>query len=79
MSEPYGALAQRYMAASGNVFATYGQTGDDIAQIITEMAEADSPDFRTITSDFAMAAVASKVVDRTGNSVIKIFAERLKG
>lgn len=79
MAEPYATLAQRYMAASGNVFATYGQTGDDIARIITALATAEKPDFRTITSDFAMATVASKVVDRTGNSPIAIFAERLKG
>ena len=79
MAEPYATLAQRYMAASGNVFATYGQTGDDIARIIANLATAERPDFRTITSDFAMATVASKVVDRTGNSVIEAFANRLKG
>ncbi len=79
MAEPYATLAQRYMAASGNVFATYGQTGDDIARIIASLATAERPDFRTITSDFAMATVASKVVDRTGNSVIEAFANRLKG
>ena len=79
MSEPYGTLAQRYMGSTGDVFATYGQTGADIADIIAALAAADSPDFRTITSDFAKQMVASKVVDPTGNSVIKIFAERLKG
>ena len=79
MAEPYATLAQRYMAASGNVFATYGQTGDDIARIIAGLAQAESPDFRTITSDFAMATVASKVVDRTGNAVIEAFASRLRG
>lgn len=79
MSEPYGTLAQRYIGASGDVFATYGQTGDDIAKIIAALATVEKPDFRTITSDFAMATVASKVVDRTGNSVIEIFAKRLQG
>lgn len=79
MTEPYGTLAGRYMAASGDVFATYGQTGDDIARIIAALAVAENPDFRTITSDFAKAMVSSKVVDQTGNSVIEIFANRLKG
>lgn len=79
MSEPYGTLAQRYIGASGDVFTTYGQTGDDIAKIIAALATVEKPDFRTITSDFAMATVASKVVDRTGNSVIEIFAKRLQG
>ncbi len=79
MTEPYGTLAGRYMGSTGDVFATYGQTGDDIARIIAALATSDSPDFRTITSDFAKAMVASKVVDPTGNSVTKIFADRLKG
>lgn len=79
MAEPYATLVQRYMASSGNVFATYGQTGDDIARIISDLATSEQPDFRTITSDFAKTVVASKVVDETGNSVIKAFADRLKG
>ena len=79
MEPPYGSLARRYMAAGGDVFATYGQTGDDIARIIAALAEATSPDFRTITSDFAKAMVATKVVDQTGNSVVEVFARRLAG
>lgn len=79
MAEPYATLVQRYMASSGNVFATYGQTGDDIARIISDLATSEQPDFRTITSDFAKTVVASKVVDETGNSVIKAFSDRLKG
>ena len=79
MEPPYGELARRYMGSSGDVFATYGQTGDDIARIIAALAEAEKPDFRTITSDFAKAMVASKVVDPTGNSVVEVFARRLAG
>lgn len=79
MTGPYGTLAGRYMGSTGDVFATYGQTGDDIARIIAALAAAKNPDFRTITSDFAKAMVSRKVVDQTGNSVIEIFANRLKG
>jgi NAD(P)-dependent dehydrogenase (short-subunit alcohol dehydrogenase family) len=79
MGPPYDKLAAAYLAASGNVFATYGQTGDDIARIIAGVATAENPDFRCITSDFAKATVAPKVVDQTGNSVIEVFAARLKG
>lgn len=79
MTEPYGTLAGRYMGSTGDVFATYGQTGDDIARIIAALSTTDNPDFRTITSDFAKAMVSSKVVDQSGNSVIEIFANRLKG
>lgn len=79
MQPPYDRLAQAYMGSSGNVFATYGQTGDDIAQIIADLAVAGKPDFRTLTSDFAKATVATKVVDQTGNSVVEVFAARLRG
>lgn len=79
MAAPYDRLAQAYMGASGNVFATYGQTGDDIARIITDLATAEKPDFRTLTSDFAKATVKTKVVDETGNSVVEVFAARLRG
>lgn len=79
MHPTYGALARRYIAATGNVFATHGQTGDDIARIIRALAEAEKPDFRTITSDFAKAMVQPKVVDPTGNNVLELFAARLSG
>lgn len=79
MQGVYGEALQRYLGASSDVFSTYGQTGDDIARIITALAVAERPDFRTITSDYAKVFVASKVVDPTGNSVIEIFDNRLKG
>lgn len=78
MKPPYDRLAGAYLGASGTVFATYGQTGDDIAQIIAGLATTAKPDFRTITSDFAKATVATKVVDPTGNSVVEVFAARLR-
>ncbi len=77
MSEPYAGMIANYMGATGNVFATYGQTGDDVAGIIVDLAGQDSPQFRTITSDFAKAMVKPKVVDETGNNVIDLFAARL--
>mgnify|MGYP000953597574 CR=1 FL=1 len=79
MQPPYDRLARAYMASSGDVFSTYGQTGDDIARIITGLAGAEQPDFRTITSDFAKATVKTKVVDESGNSVVEVFARRLAG
>jgi NAD(P)-dependent dehydrogenase (short-subunit alcohol dehydrogenase family) len=78
MTAPYDRYAQAYMGSSGHVFATFGQTGDDIARIIADLAVADKPDFRTITSDFAKGTVATKVVDPTGNSVVEVFAARLR-
>ena len=77
MGEPYAAMVANYMGATGNVFAKYGQSGDDIAQIIADLAGQDKPPFRTITSDFAKAMVKPKVVDETGNNVVDLFAARL--
>lgn len=79
MQPPYDRLIAAYMGASGDVFATYGQTGDDIARIIAAVATTDNPDFRILTSDFAKATVRTKVVDETGNSVVAVFAARLRG
>ena len=74
---PYGEIVARYMGSAGNVFAQFGQTGDDIAAVILEAATAESPNFRYITSAFANQIVAPKVVDPTGNNVIEVFASRL--
>lgn len=79
MASPYDRFAGNYMKSLGDVFAKMGQTGDDIARIIAALATAESPDFRTITSDYAKAMVASKVVDPTGNSIPPIFTARLAG
>ena len=79
MTAPYDRFAQNYMGSTGDVFTTYGQSGDDIAQIIAHLATAQSPAFRTITSEFAKTMVAAKVVDPTGNSIPPIFTSRLAG
>jgi NAD(P)-dependent dehydrogenase (short-subunit alcohol dehydrogenase family) len=79
IAPPYDRLIAAYMGATGDVFSTYGQSGDDIARIIAAVATSDSPDFRYITSDFARSMVKSKVVDESGNSVIEAFASRLRG
>lgn len=79
MTAPYDKMAGNYLGATTDVFATYGQTGDEVAEIIVAVATAEKPDFRNITSPFAKATVASKVVDETGNSVVEIFARRIAG
>jgi NAD(P)-dependent dehydrogenase (short-subunit alcohol dehydrogenase family) len=76
---PYDQLLGAYMGASGDVFAQYGQTGDDIARLILEAAQTGAPHFRYVTSDFAKMIVAPKVVDMTGDSVVEAFAARLGG
>ena len=79
MAPPYDALLAAYMGASTDVFATYGQSGADIAAIILGVAQAERPDFRYVTSEFARTVVQPKVVDFTGNNVVDAFAARLGG
>ena len=74
---PYDAIVAKYMGATGNVFAQFGQTGADIGAVILNAATTPNPDFRYITSDFARQIVAPKVVDPTGNNVVDAFAARL--
>ena len=74
---PYSSMLNAYMGASAGVFAQYGQTGDDIARIVLAAAQAETPHFRYITSEFARQVVKPKVVDTTGDSVIEAFAARL--
>lgn len=74
---PYDEIVAKYMGATTGVFAQYGQTGADIAEVILEAATTEKPHFRYITSDFARQLVAPKVVDPTGDSVVDAFAARL--
>lgn len=76
---PYDRLLGSYMAASTDVFAKYGQTGEDIAGVIVSAASDAAPHLRYVTSDFARAVVAPKVVDYTGDNVVDAFAARLGG
>ena len=74
---PYDRLIQAYMGSSAGVFSQFGQTGQDIADIILGAAEAEKPHLRYVTSDFAKQMVSPKVVDLTGDNVVDAFAARL--
>jgi NAD(P)-dependent dehydrogenase (short-subunit alcohol dehydrogenase family) len=76
---PYDAILANYMRGSGDMFRTYGQTGDDIAHIIVEVANAETPPFRILTSEFAKMFVQAKLADPTGAKVVDMFAARLAG
>jgi len=76
---PYDAILANYMRGSGDMFRTYGQTGDDIARIIVDVASAEAPPFRVLTSDFAKMFVQAKLADPTGAKIVDLFAARLAG
>jgi hypothetical protein len=75
--DAYSDLIARYRANTASVFATLGQTGDDVARVILEAATAEQPHFRYVTSDFVRGLAAQKYVDPTGDSIVAIFGARL--
>jgi NAD(P)-dependent dehydrogenase (short-subunit alcohol dehydrogenase family) len=79
LTPPYDRLLNSYMGATADVFAKFGQSGEDIAKIILAAAADAKPHLRYVTSDFARGVVAPKVVDYTGDTVVDAFAARLGG
>lgn len=76
--EGYAPLIAAYAKSIGNVFEEHGQSGDDIAKVIVEIANTETPHLRYATSDYAKAFVGQKYVDPTGDSIVEVFAARLK-
>ena len=73
----YDAMLRAYLAGTQQAFASIGQTGADIAQVIVEAATAAEPNFRYATSDAVRGLLARKYVDTTGNSVLGLSGARL--
>lgn len=75
--DAYSDLVAAYRANTAGVFASLGQTGDDIARFVLEAANAEKPHFRYATSEFVRGLAAQKYVDPTGDSLLAIFGARL--
>ena len=78
--EAYRPLREAYLAAAAQAFASIGQTGSDIANIIADAADAadaKTPHFRYATSDMIGALVGRKYVDPTGDSILALVGARL--
>jgi NAD(P)-dependent dehydrogenase (short-subunit alcohol dehydrogenase family) len=76
--DDYAPLLERYINNSRQVFATAGQTGDDIAAVIVESATAATPHLRYQTSELAKSIAGRKYVDVTGDSIIAMTGARLQ-
>ncbi len=76
-SDAYASLMSNYVRSSEQVFATLGQTGNDIATVIVEAATAASPHLRYLTSDTMRGLAARKYVDPTGDSIVAMMSSRL--
>ena len=70
-------MLRAYLAGTQQAFASIGQTGADIAQVVVEAATAAEPNFRYATSDAVRGLLARKYVDTTGNSVLGLSGARL--
>lgn len=73
----YGPMFDSYTGATQQVFATLGQTPDQVAQVILEAATAATPHFRYTTSPAIQSLVAQKYVDTTGDKLIGVLGARL--
>jgi NAD(P)-dependent dehydrogenase (short-subunit alcohol dehydrogenase family) len=73
----YASMQKSYLEGSRKVFATAGQTGDDIAAVIVEAATAEIPHLRYLTAEMIRGLAARKYVDTTGDSVVALTSSRL--
>jgi NAD(P)-dependent dehydrogenase (short-subunit alcohol dehydrogenase family) len=74
----YESMIANYAAATTDVFASYGQTGEDIACIIRDVLGEERPHLRYLTSDYVKAIAEQKYVDTTGDGIVDIFQSRLR-
>lgn len=77
VSEAYAPLLDAYLKGTNQVFATIGQTSDDIGKVILEAATVEAPHFRYVTSELVQGLVSRKYVDPTGDSVVAMSGARL--
>lgn len=75
--EAYTPLLTAYLSGTEQVFASIGQTGEDVARVIVEAATAVAPHFRYPTSDTVRGLIGRKFVDPSGDSVVALSGARL--
>ncbi len=73
----YGPMMETYFGATQQVYASGGQSGDDVGRVILEAATADAPHLRYTTSEMVHGLVARKYVDPTGDSIVGMTGARL--
>lgn len=77
LPEKYGQMVESYLAMTQQVFASSGQTPDEVARVIIEAATTDAPHFRYTTSEMIHGLISRKYVDPTGDSIIALTGSRL--
>lgn len=77
MTPPYDGMVQKYHALAEQSFSAMGQSPQEVARIVVDLACADDPDFRVVTAPLVSAAFAAKAGDPAGNAVVRNFASLL--
>ena len=77
LKEVYDPMLAAYIGGSQERFATMGQTPDEVAQVIIEVATTERPHFRYTTSEMMRGFATQKYVDTTGDNLVAFFSERL--
>ena len=75
----YEELIGNYSNAIGGVFEEHGQTGDEIAKVITNIAQSEQTHLRNSTSDYSKAFVGMKYSEATGDGIVDLFHARVAG
>jgi hypothetical protein len=75
--EGYGPMLESYLTMTQQVFASAGQTPDEVARVIVEAATTETPHFRYTTSEPVRGLISHKYVDPTGDSIIALTGARL--
>jgi NAD(P)-dependent dehydrogenase (short-subunit alcohol dehydrogenase family) len=73
----YGSMLEAYIGSSQEGFATFGQTPEQVGQVILKAATTETPNFRYTTSERVKGFVSQKYVDPTGDQLLAFFGNRL--
>jgi len=73
----YAPMLASYRAAVATAYDQYGQSADEVAQVIVEAATADKPHFRYPTSQLMHSLIGAKYTDTTGDKCLAIAGARL--
>lgn len=73
----YDAMRAAYLAAATQAYAQFSQTGAEIAQLIVDVAQAQSPHLRYPSSEGVRAVLAHKYTDLDGDKVRALCGARL--
>ena len=74
----YDELVANYAKATGDNFATNGQTGTDIAKVILKALTDPDPRLRYLTSEYIEGVAKVKYADTTGRDLLALTRSRLR-